>query len=180
MLTITVPLVEGLDEEKGEFVILQGFTLTMEHSLASLSKWESHFEKPFLVSTEKTSEEWIWYVEAMTFTPDVPPEVFQKLSEDNYRVINEYINARMTATTFSELQDKKHASEIITAEVIYYWMSAMNIWLECENWHLNKLITLIRVCNLKSMPPKKMSRREVAQRQRDLNAQRRAQMGTRG
>ncbi len=178
MLRISIKMSENYNEATEEF-IPDIFELELEHSLVSLSKWESEFEKPFL-GAEQTPEEILWYIKAMVITPDVPSKVFDKLSEDNIKAINNYINAPRTATTFKDQNVKKNSRETITAEIIYYWMIALQIPTEFQYWHLNRLLTLIKVVNIKNSPPKKMSPQEVARKQRELNDQRRAQMKSRG
>lgn len=179
MLTITVPDGEGFDESKQEFTTIGGTILELEHSLVSLSKWESIYEQPFLESKEKTTEQVIHYIKIMTLTPEVADDVYTRLTEQNFIDINTYLNAKMTATWFSD-SVKPQSREIITAELIYYWMTVFNIPFECETWHLNRLFTLIRICNAKQEKPKKMSRAEIAARNRELNAQRKAKLGTKG
>lgn len=179
MLTIKVPISESFNEATNEF-ITNTFTLELEHSLASLSKWESYFEKPFLGAEDKTTEETLWYIQAMILTPDFPPEIFSKLDNGNVEAINAYINGKQTATWFSENTPQGASRKIITAEVIYGWMTALSIDLEWENRHLNRLFTLIRTVNEQNQPKKKMSRAEQLEQQRRLNAERQAKFNTKG
>jgi hypothetical protein len=180
MLTIRVLGVESFDENNQEFTTQGGTLLELEHSLVSLSKWESIYEKPFLGNESKSTEEIIAYVKCMSVSSKVPEEIFQQLSEANFEEIHKYIDAKMTATWFSDQPGAPKSREVITAEVIYYWMTVFNIPFECEHWHLNRLFTLIRICNIKQSKPEKMSRAEIARRNRELNAQRKAQLGTTG
>lgn len=178
MLKIAVRMNESFNAKTKEFVF-EDFVIEFEHSLASLSKWESKFEKPFLGKGEKSSEEVIAYIKLMCITPDVPEKVWDNLSRENLTAIDDYINAKMTATTINQGQERP-SREIITAEIIYHWMISLQIPFEAQYWHLNRLLMLVQVCNLKNKSPKKMSRGEAGRRQRELNAQRRASMGTRG
>lgn len=179
MLHLTIPLKQGFNEETNEFVILDGFEMEMEHSLVSLSKWESFYKKPFLGKESKTTEESLFYAQCMTLTPNLPPEIFQKFTDAEIEKINVYIKDPHSATTFGA-RNSRPSSETITSELIYYWMVAYNIPPEYQHWHLNRLLTLIRICNIKNRPAKKMTKSELAARNRELNAQRRAQYGTRG
>ncbi len=171
---------EGFDNSKEEFVRLDEVVLELEHSLVSLSKWESHWELPFLSTVHKTQEQMLWYIEAMTLTPEIPPGVFDRLSHENLTQINEYLGAKHSATWFNDPQDARPSREIITSEIIYHWMVTLNIPFTCETWHLNRLLAFIRVCNLKNGTQKKMSKAEIAHQNRTLNEQRKAQMGTTG
>lgn len=179
MLTITIPAAEAWDEIKQEFIYTQEITLDLEHSLVSLSKWESKWQKAFLSSKNKTNEEILDYIRCMTITPNVNPNVYSYLTADNIKTINSYIEAPMTATVFSD-RNNKPSREIITAELIYYWLIALNIPFECQYWHLNRLLTLVKVCNIKNSPKKKMSKRDVMSRNAALNAARRKQLNTTG
>lgn len=180
MLQITVPGVEYWDEEKELFLTTPGTVIEMEHSLAALSKWEQTFEKPFLTSTDRTDEETIGYLQAMTLTPDVPPEVYYRFSEENMEEVSNYINAKMTATWFAEDRGGKMTGEVLTAELIQYWMITAGIPIEWEHRHLNKLITILRVFGAKNGPKKKMSPEEAARRQAEINRQRREKYETTG
>ena len=180
MLTITIPERELWDEERAEFVSVKEQTLQLEHSLVSLSKWESKWKKPFLTKEDKTPEETIDYIRCMTLTPNVKPEVYKCLTHDNITKINNYISDPMTATTINMHGLSKGGKEIVTSELVYYWMVALNIPFECQKWHLNRLITLIQVCNVKNTPPKKMSKRDIMSRNAALNAARRKKYNSKG
>lgn len=180
MLEIVIPAIELWDERINEFVIRKERKLQLEHSLVSLSKWESKWNKPFLTNSEKTDEEMIDYIKCMTITQNVDSETYNYLTEDNYSAIKDYINAPMTATTFNERENGKKGREIITSEIIYYWMIAMSIPSEYQKWHLNRLLTLIKVCSIKNDKPKKMSRKDAMSRNAALNAARRKQFNSRG
>lgn len=180
MLQIVIPAVEQWDEINEEFIRTKDQTLVLEHSLVSLSKWESKWCKPFLSKQERTHEEIVDYVRCMTITQNVNSQIYKYLTKENLLQINSYIDAPMTATWFNEDGNKKGKSMQITSEIIYYWMIALNIPFECQKWHLNKLMTLIRVCNIKSQPPKKRSRKEMLNRNTALNAARRKRLNSKG
>ena len=180
MLQITIPGIELWDESREIFTQTKEQTLQLEHSLVSLSKWESKWGKAFLSKQEKTYEETIDYIKCMTITQNVDPNVYNCLSKSIIDKITEYIEAPMTATYFSKEQSSGNSREQVTSELIYYWMIALNIPFECQKWHLNRLLTLIRVCNIKNQPPKKMSKRAIMSRNAALNAARRKQLNTRG
>lgn len=180
MLQITIPAREMWDERNNEFVYTNEQTLQLEHSLISLSKWESKWNKPFLSKESKTYEEILDYVKCMTLTQKVSPEIYANLTDENMRDIQRYIEAPMTATTFSEEKNTKGNREIVTSELIYYWMIALGIPLECEKWHLNRLLTLVRVCDIKNSPPKKMGKNAIMSRNASLNAARRKRLNSKG
>lgn len=180
MLTITVLGPETWDSESEVFFHEFEFNLELEHSLVALSKWEAIYKKPFLSGDSRTDEETVGYIKAMTLTPDVPPEVYDNLSMSNQEAIAAYIEDPMTATWFNDITKPKQSSEIITAELIYYWMFSSNVDKECENWHLAKLFTLLRVFAAKNAPPKKMNKTELARHNAEINRRRREQLGTSG
>ena len=179
MLRITIPGLEYYDEEKNEFIYYDEQTVDLEHSLVSISKWEAKWCKPFLSAGDKSALEVIDYVRCMTMNVDLPLDTYTRLTEDNLKAINDYIGSPMTATTFPN-ERKTGGREIITSEIIYYWMVAFNIPFECQYWHLNRLLTLVKVCNVKNNPPKKMSKQEILARNKALNEARKREMNTRG
>lgn len=180
MLRLTIAASELWDEENECFITIEGQMLCLEHSLESLSKWESKWNKPFLTKEPKTQEETLDYIRCMTLGEEADPEVYTCLSSENLKKIDKYINAPMTATTFSGMAGKGKKGGIITAEIIYYWMVALQIPSDYDKWHLNKLITLIRVCELKNSPGKKMSKAETMRHQAQLNAARRQKLNSKG
>lgn len=179
MLEITIPYAELYDSGSRRIIKVPEQTLKLEHSLVSLSKWESKWHKPFLSKEQKTYEEVVDYVKCMTLTQNVNPYVYLALTNDNMQRINEYLNDPMTATTFSK-DRAKPSRDIITSEVIYQWMIYLNVPFECQKWHLNRLFTLLKVCGIKSQPPKKKSKRETASQYAALNQARRKQLNSKG
>jgi hypothetical protein len=180
MLRITIPAIELWDELKQEFVSRDEQTLELEHSLVSISKWESRWCKAFLGRGEKTDEEIRDYIRCMTLTPNVDSELYNYLTNENYSQINEYIQAPMTATTFRDEKQSRGGPKVITAEVIYSWMFSLQIPMECQYWHLNKLITQVRACSVLNQSPKKMSKRDIMSQNAALNAARRQQLNSKG
>ena len=184
MLTITVEGLEMWDEENEVFLKEESFQLSLEHSLISLSKWETKFEKAFLSDSEKSQEEMLWYIYFMVIPPGVSFEKLSRLSAENLEAIKNYIDSKQTATTFRDEPKKKSRPEKITAELIYYWMYSYGIPHHWENRHLNQLFALIRVFGVKQSKSggggKKMSRQELAEHNRKINEERRAKYGTSG
>ena len=179
-LTITVPGRDFFDPSTGEFVEFKDTKLTLEHSLISISKWESKWHKPYLSRENKTQEEAIDYIRCMTLNGPVDPRVYRALTKQNVDEIAAYIQDPMTATTIKR-ENRRPSREIVTNELIYYWMTALNIPFEpCQKWHLSRLMTLIEVCSIKNQPPKKMSQAAAMKQQHALNAARLAKYHTTG
>lgn len=179
MLKITIPKRELFDDSTNHFIYLDGGELVLEHSLFAISKWEEKWHKPYS-SSEKTPEEALDYIRCMIVGDDTTT-IYRNITKENSQQINEYINNPMTATWFTEHGGKKSGGrEIVTAEIIYYWMIVNDIPFECQYWHLNKLMTLIRVCSEKNAPQKKMSKKDILRQQAEINAQRRKQLNSKG
>lgn len=179
MLKIILPAIEQYDEGKDEFVKTKEKVIQLEHSLIALSKWESKWCKSFLSKDNKTFEESVDYIRCMTITPNVDYDDYSRITNEHIRQVSNYIEAPMTATFFAKDKGSPNR-EIITAEIIYYWMIALNIPFECQKWHLNRLLTLINVCNIKNKPPKKVGKKEILSRNAALNAARRKSLNTKG
>ena len=182
MLKLEIPESnEHYDEASETFITYPAVTLELEHSLVSLAKWESKWETPFLNASSKTTEQTVDYLKCMVASEDVIDESFERLTQEHYEQVSNYIDAKMTATWFTE-KDAPASREVITAEIIYYWMISLNIPFECQSWHINRLLTLVKVCNNKNAPAdaKKSSRADIIARNKALNEQRKAQLGTTG
>lgn len=180
MLEITIPAAECWDESREMFVTTKEQTIRLEHSLVSISKWETKWHKAFYSNKEKTAEEVIDYIRCMTLTKNVDPYIYNCLSEENIQKINSYIEDPMTATKFYDDKQGGLSRDTITSELIYYWMISLNIPVEFEKWHINRLLTLIKVFNAKNQPDKKMSTKEIIDRNRALNKARREQLKSKG
>lgn len=193
MLTLHIHTQEGWDENKQQFIPPFDTTISLEHSLVSLSKWESKWHKPFLennTKSQKTQEEIIDYIKCMTITQNVNPIVYNLLTQEDLKQINDYVGDTMTATWFNEYKGKDNKNtytpnrETITSELIYYWMIYYDIPFECQKWHLNRLLTLIRICSLKEQQnngkQSKMSKRDILSQNAALNKARRARYSSKG
>lgn len=191
MLIIKIDEKEMFNSKTQEFIKVKKAVLRLEHSLISISKWESKWHKPFLIETEKTGEELLDYIRCMTLNTDVDPIAYYALTKKDFQLINSYIDNKYTATFFNDdknalpkvnknIHSKRRHGEIITSELIYYWMIAYQIPIECEKWHIGRLLTLIKICNIKNEPEKKMGKKELMKRNADLNAARRKQYNSKG
>lgn len=188
MLKIDKVIEESYDEAKGEFVPERKVCFTLEHSLISISKWEAKFHKAFLDVKEKTPEEMEYYIKCMCVTQNVPDEMFKNLPDSIIKEVFDYIQDPMSATVFNDYSKGKVGrglkGDTVTSELIYYWMSAYQLDWSCEKWHLNRLLNLIKICNIKNQDPKdpknRMSRKEILERNARLNAERRAKLNTKG
>ncbi len=179
-LTVTIPDKELFDAKTGHFITIRGRSIVLEHSLLSVVKWESKWHKTYFDKVQKTPEESVDYIRCMCITQNVDPSVFLAMNKETVQKIADYINDPMTGTKLRKIQQKPNR-EIVTNELIYYWMTEFGIPFDpCEKWHLNRLMTLIEVCARKNSPPKKRGAKQMAQERSALNAQRRAKYNTRG
>lgn len=179
MLEITVPESELYLSEENRFVTVPSCVLSLEHSLISVAKWESKWHIPYLNASKRTKAQDLDYIRCMVVGPIKNDFVFSALTPENIQQIRNYIDDTMTATTFSKTPPSRN-KQVVTAEVLYARMFANNIPMECQKWHLNRLLTLIRVCDTASSPPSKMDKKQLAARYAEQNALRRAQHNTKG
>ena len=181
MLELTIPERELFNEETMEFLHTKRTTIRLEHSLVSISKWEAKWKKPFLKQKRSFSREELEdYIQCMTISQNIDPMVYKVLNSNELEKINAYINDEKTATTFSNLDGSRPNRQVVTSELIYYWMTAYQIPWEAQKWHLSRLLALIQICNIKNGSNKKMSKSAILNRNKTLNAQRRAAMNTKG
>lgn len=181
MLSLTIPKTELFNESDNTFMVVEETRLTLEHSLISISKWEAKWQKPYLSKDPKTAEQCLDYIRCMTLNTKIDPRVYLALKVEHFEAINSYVESPMSATTFREMPGaKKGGNQIVTSELLYYYMIAFNIPFECQKWHLNRLLTLIKICDIKNQPKKKMSRGEILAQNTELNKARRAAMKSRG
>jgi hypothetical protein len=181
MLELTIRAYTLYDDEANEFIEVPERTVQLEHSLLSISRWESKWNKPFLTDEPKTDAEIIDYIKCMMITKNIPDVAYSAITMEQYKLINDYISAKMTVTTIYDREPGKGKNEVMTSELIYYYMIACNIPFECEKWHLNRLMTLIKVCGVKNDPnPKKQSITDTMKNNAALNAARRKKMNSKG
>lgn len=181
MLEITIPAGDELWDEKNErFIYPKEQHLRLEHSLVSISKWESKWNKVFLSKEPKTYEQTIDYIKDMTLNQNVDPITYTRLTNEHIDMVNQYMEAPMTASSVTEEKNTPQSREQITSELIYYWMLSYNIPVECQKWHLNRLLMLIRICNAKNKPPKKRSKRDLYRHHAEVNAANRKRFKSKG
>lgn len=182
MLRVTIPSTEYWDEANERFVVVnKEQVLQLEHSLVSISRWESKWRKPFLSPDTKTREETLDYIRCMTITQNVDPDTYQHIPDNIVNQINEYIAAPMTATTFAKERGRRGGGgEFVTSELIYYWMISFSIPAKYEKWHLNRLLTLIKICEHKNRPNRKMGKRDIFNQNRAINARNRQRFNSKG
>lgn len=181
MKWVEIPEREYYDELTTEFITIPGCKFKIEHSLVSVSKWEAKWRVPFL-HTQLNREQWLSYIECMTITQNVDPETYKRIPRGIIKEIEDYVNEPQTATIIIDnTPNRPHKKEIVTSELVYFWMTAYQIPFECEKWHLSRLMTLIQIASIKNNTnPKKMSKADILRQNRELNAARRAKYHSRG
>ena len=180
MLELTIPETEFYDEVRNEFTYVKSTVLRLEHSLVSISKWESKWKTPFLSKATKTHEQSLDYIRCMTINQGVDPAAYYAIDNEMMKTVNDYIVEEKTATTFKENPGARPNRQVITSELVYFWMAQYNIPFECQKWHFSRLLTLIRIASIKNQPEKKMSQKAILSQYKSLNAARRSAMHSKG
>lgn len=176
MITVTIQERELFDERTNSFISIPRTELKLEHSLISLSRWESKWKKPFLGNEERTKQETLDYIACMSIDKNVDTNIIECLDVDSYKKILDYISDPCTATKVYDRRPNKpgRKQETMTSEVIYYYMIYYGIPFSCEKWHLNRLLMLIRVCSVKGgTTQQSMDMNSIFAQNRALNAARR-------
>lgn len=183
ILHITIPGKENWDSVKEEFIYEEDAELYLQHSLVTVAEWEARWKISFLDTDNKTPEQITDYIKIMTINQnEVDDSVYKRLTKENLDEINRYLKDEMSATTITDhgTPESNGRNEIITAEIVYYWMFSHNVPVEFENWHFNRLITLLKTCNIKSNPDNKMTKQETAKMYAEMNKARRQKYNSKG
>lgn len=182
MLTVHIPDVELFNNATGEFSYAKGGTLTLEHSLVAVHEWESKWKKPYLSQKKKTREESVDYIRCMIVEGHVDDEALRAIPNDVMTTVDNYIHDPMTATIIHSEGQSSNSSNgtFTTAEIIYWQMTVLNIPIVFETRHLNKLLTLIKICSIKNGKPKMLSKQERYERNRKINEQNKKRYNTKG
>lgn len=180
MLKIVISEKDFWDDNKQMFLHFNGGHLELEHSLIAISKWESKYKKPFFSKKEKTQDEISYYIKCMTLNDVKDPLIYNSLSNSDFKLVSDYINDSMTATVISKKNSGGGSPEPITSELIYFWMLSFNVPVEFQYWHINRLMTLLRICSIKNQAPQKHSTSQLLNRNAALNAARRKMLNSKG
>lgn len=178
MFTIKIPPLEIFDDELEEFRQFGADEITFEHSLYTIARYEEATHKPYY-DTRSDEDNLFSYMPYMAIKPPKDPSAFFRIPQDELAKLKSWMEDSHTATWFSKDDDNSPEREIVTAELIYYWMTEYRIPFECERWHINRLMTLIQVCARKKSPPKQKSQAEIIREHRALNQKRRAERAAR-
>lgn len=182
MLELHLPAEEVFDRKESKIYKLPEITLRLEHSLLTISKWETIWELPFLSEEKKTNDQLHSYVSIMA-GGNLEEETLNRLGQSHYEKLNTYLNAKHSATWFSDPPNQRKSTQTVTSELIYFWMTTYNIPFECENWPFARLMNLIRIASIKNDPDKGKKKRNKSQMLSEramLNQKRREELGTTG
>lgn len=153
--------------------------LQFEHSLRSLSKWESKNKIAFLAGREKTPAQMVDYYRCMLLSPEDPDLVYL-LDPSQMEELTNYINENQTASSVPNEGPTQYNPETTTSELVYFWMTALKINWEAQDWHFSRLMMLVQITSYKQQPPKKRNPREVLSDMRRENERRKKLFNTSG